>query len=133
MSRTGVVAEIPALGEIRLQIEQWRGTRAHRTAMPEDLWQSAAAVARVHGLHLVARALHLDYYSLKRRLEVNGGNSPDAQPAFIEVGVCPAAAKSGSGEFVVEMERADGARMRVRLSDDEALVRLSESFWRGPA
>jgi hypothetical protein len=30
--------------------------------------------------------------------------------------------------FIVKMERPDGARMRVRLSSEETLIRLSESF-----
>jgi len=36
--------------------------------MPETLWASAVQLARRQGVHRVARCLHLDYYSLKKRM-----------------------------------------------------------------
>jgi len=37
--------------------------------MPEALWKAAARLARAHGLSPVAKALGLDYYSLKKRTD----------------------------------------------------------------
>jgi len=119
MARGALVPGTLSLDEVGRQIENWRRLRPHRTMMPEDLWQAAAAVARTRGIHPVARALRLDYYALKRRLDSR------AAAAFVEVTACPPPA-----ECLVEMEHPDGGRMRLRLSSEDALVRLGEAFWR---
>jgi len=58
--------------ELRQQLESWRNTHAHRSRIPEALWTSAVKLARQHGLHQTAKALHLDYRKLKTLV---GGNS----------------------------------------------------------
>jgi len=56
------------LEQTRRRITRWRETRTHRGApMPAPLWTAAIALARQHGLYTTARALHLDYGSLKKR------------------------------------------------------------------
>ena len=125
-------AMIPlAVARLRQRVEQWRRARPHRRAMPDDLWMAASVVAREYGVHSVARAVRLDYYSLKRRVEENTTSVADG-PSFVEVAVSPTMA-TAVGESVVEMERPDGARMLVRVSGTDAVVRLSEAFWRGMA
>jgi hypothetical protein len=52
---------------IRARITQWRETRTHRGApMPAALWAAAVDVARRHGVDPTARALGVDYATLKR-------------------------------------------------------------------
>lgn len=94
--------------------------------MPVALWEEAASLARIHGINPVARALGLDYYSLKAHMEEVGARAAVSRPGFVEVAVC---APSPSPERVIEVERPDGTRMRVRLSNHEDLLAVAASFW----
>jgi hypothetical protein len=98
--------------------------------MPEPLWEAAVDLARTHGVNPVARALGLDFYGLKDRLQRSGNPVPRRQQTFVEVAVEGAGpVGSVSPMIVVEMVRADGGRMRVELASAEVLLRLSETFW----
>ena len=62
--------EVPArLEELRRRFEHWRRRRRGRSRIPEALWTSAVKAAGRHGLNRTARALRLDYYALKKRIE----------------------------------------------------------------
>lgn len=97
--------------------------------MPEELWSAAASVARVSGLNVTADALRLDYYRLKARLNIKRSPEQRAPVTFVEARV-PAAPPVSRDEYLVELERVDGGRMRTRVSTLDALSVLSESFWR---
>jgi hypothetical protein len=112
--------------ETRRRVDSWRRTRPKRGAMPRALWEEAANLARIHGINPIARALGLEYYALKGHLEGAGARTAVSRPGFVEVAVC---APPPSPERVVEVERADGARMRVRLSNQEDLMAVTASFW----
>src|SRR5438876_1895944 len=58
-----------ALEKVRQRFVRWRQDREPRARIPERLWTAAIGRARESGLNKTARALHLDYYSLKNRLE----------------------------------------------------------------
>jgi hypothetical protein len=120
-----MVPALDRLGEVRRRIESWRRTRRCRTAMPEELWLAAAAVARVAGVNATSRALRVDYYRLKGRVDNLATGRPDTV-RFVEARIEPPV----GGEHLVEMERADGGRMRARVSTLDALAVLSDSFWR---
>jgi hypothetical protein len=94
--------------------------------MPEGLWKEAAHLARLHGVNPIARALRLDYYSLKHHVKTAAAEAP-TRPAFVEVSVVPPVLPS---DCIVEMERSDGGRMRAHLSRPEDLVAVTELFWR---
>jgi len=87
-----------------------------------------------YGIHRTAKALRVDYYALKKRVEgttaVISSKAPaaTAETKFLEL---PAAAWSGSGECTLELEDAVGAKLRVHLKGVEApdLAALSRSFW----
>jgi hypothetical protein len=84
--------------------------------MPEDLWSAAVALVQSQGLNPVARALRLDYYSLKKR--VDGGVSGSTAP-FVEV----ALPRSAWGpETVLEIERPDGSQMKVQVMGPSAEI-----------
>jgi len=125
---------LPArLEGVRRRFERWRRTREFRTRIPDTLWASAVKAAGTHGIHRTAKALRVDYYSLKKRVEEEAARSRRASernsaPAFVEL-ACPA--QAGSGECIVELEDTHGAKMRVHLKGVEApdLVALSRSFW----
>jgi len=132
------------LDRVRQRLERWRRTRKGRERIPEALWTSAVRVAKTVGIHRTARALRLDYYSLKKRAEGNAAgkerakrkaaitagrvSSERAGPTFLEV---PPAAWTGPGECTMELEGAGGAKLRVHLKGfgPPDLAALSRSFW----
>ena len=121
--------EIPAsLARGQDRFEAWRGARAVRTRIPDQLWKLAVKLAVAHGLNRTAKTLKLDYYSLKRRVEAKRDTTA-AAPAFVEL----APPMTASGECIVEFEDGTGASMRIHLRgcDVPDLVALSRSFWSG--
>ena len=57
------------LGGLCRRFERWRRTRNGHPCIPEAPWASAAKAAGKHGLNRTVRALRLDYYLLKKRVE----------------------------------------------------------------
>ena len=98
--------------ELRQQFEQWRSTQPLRSKLPESLWQSAAKLAKEHGVNPTARALGLDYSGLRKRVigSPNQRNTATAATAFVEL-VTPPSAKPE--ECVIEFESAKGLKMRI--------------------
>ena len=92
------------------RFERWRSAHTGRLPIPEELWASAAEVAKAHGVFRTAKILHLEYGKLKRLAESTG---PDprttAPPAFVEL-MAPQAA--GLSECLIELE---GPRGRMRI------------------
>jgi hypothetical protein len=126
---------LPAgLERTRQRFERWRRTRKVRTRTPDSLWASAVKIARTYGIHRTSKALRVDYYSLKKRVEQQVGSSGgilegDAATTFLELTTPRRSADFG--ECVLELEDAEGAKMRVRLQGVAApdLAALSRSFW----
>jgi len=108
--------------------------RKVRSRIPEPLWTSAVKLAGRYGIHRTAKALRVDYYSLKKRVEgtpaatASNVSAATAGATFVEL---PAAAWASSGECTLELEDAGGAKLRVHLKGFEApdLAALSRSFW----
>ena len=118
---------------VRQRFEHWRRTREKRSRIPERLWNAAVAVAGSYGVNSTARALGLDYYELKKRLDSGPGATvveKQGMETFVEV--VPAAA-AFQPECVVELESARGTKMRIHLkgvgAPDGALLR--SLFWGG--
>jgi hypothetical protein len=125
---------------LRRRFEQWRRTRKVRTRIPEPLWAAAVKLAEQYGVHRTAKALRVDYYALKERVEQNAISAGAQQAAaataskvaaeaeFLEL---PTAAWPGSGECTLELEDAVGGKLRVHLKGFAApdLAALSRSFW----
>src|ERR1700738_4955729 len=86
----------------------------HRARLPQSVWQSAAELARCHGLYVVAHSLRLDYSTLKKH--VSGSPAPSrprrkkTQPRFVELigGACERV-----DEYVIEFESARGPKLRI--------------------
>ena len=110
--------DLPArLERLRQRFARWRQAREPRSRIPDALWATAVTVAKTCGVNRTARTLRLDYYSLKERVEQEAAATRDASamPAtapFIELVAPPAA---GSCQCRLELENADGAKMRVQL------------------
>ncbi len=106
--------------------------------MPEELWEASADLALRHGAYRVARDLGLNYQRLMTRVgrtqdttaveiqECSGGG-------FLELAGAQLANPVPSGEIVIELSDADGARMVVRQPASEEMLdleKLTASFWR---
>jgi hypothetical protein len=127
---------LPArLEGVRRRFQNWRQTRKSRSArIPDPLWAAAVKMAGAYGIHRTARALRLDYYSLKERVEAtlaataSNASAGAASATFLEL---PPSAWAGSCECTLELEDVGGATMRVHLKGAAPpdLAALSRSFW----
>jgi hypothetical protein len=115
------------LDDLRKRFDVWRRSNKPRTRIPIRLWNAAVQVAGQCGLHRVAKALHLDYYALKKRLDASGGVQTTIPFIELNPGV------SGTApECIVELETRNGAKMRIHLKGmgTPDLNALSDLFWR---
>ena len=126
------------LVSLRRRFEKWRRTRKVRSRIPEPLWTAAVKLADKYGLHRTAKALRVNYYALKKRVEggIDAGNaSREDATTFLELAaVRPMPLiRADCCECTLELEDIDGAKMRVRLSGVATpdLVALSRSFYQG--
>ena len=113
----------------------WRATRPRGQRIPEELWQAATELARIHGLNPIVAALKLNYYDLQRRLH-NGYACRDGRPptpVFVEVP--PVSLSPSGGEHgLIELVHAGGARLilhRCAAGADELLPLVELFLWHG--
>jgi len=114
------------LEPVRRQLEEWRRSRKNQRALtPPHVWEAMALLARTHGINRVCRALRVDYYALKRRVQ----GPQAALPTFVEV--FPPIAPQAAGD-IVEVEDRRGRKMTLRLSPNNRAdtLALIQSFWR---
>ena len=121
-----------ALESVQRRFEQWRGRHRSRARIPDRLWAAAVQAAGTSGIHRTAKALRVDYYSLKRRVQQAAAVS-QVPPrgdvgSFIELTTAP---PGGFCRCDVEWESVGGAKMRVHLNSLQMpdLAALSRSFW----
>ena len=121
------------LDAVRRRFEQWRRRREIGSRIPEPLWAAAVRAADAYGLNATAKALGVDYYSLKKRLgEKSASRSKAAAPTkgakFVELSPV---VRTGIPECVLELEDVEGAKLRIQLKGIEArdLTALSRSLW----
>ena len=80
--------------------------------MPEELWSGAVALAKAFGVCRIARALPLDYTSLRKQVEKHPETGL-VKPTFIEL---PATQAPGAPPpTTIEISARDGARMVIHL------------------
>src|SRR5262245_57246917 len=132
MARRGFLAQSSDFVGVRGRFDEWRRDRRSGSRIPKPLWDSAIQLARAHGISPVARALRLDYYSLKRHLDGGRGNGVPAgggRPLFFEL---ETRNLPGLEEYRVELEAPSGAKMTIRLprAANFELVSLVEAFWK---
>lgn len=114
------------LEEVQGQFEAWRKKRTHRRPIPEELWRAAVSLKKGYSIYRIAKHLRLDFKELKNRM--NGSKESDESAAavtFIELdGV-------QTTECTVEMERADGVKMRISIKDKRGvdIIELGRAFW----
>ena len=129
--RSRTTKALPAsLEALRRRFERWRRSRTARSRIPDTLWTSAVQAAGQYGLHRTTKALRLDYYMLKKRVEdAATDREPDREAAarFLEL---PTPVSAGASECVVELEDSGGAKMRMHLKGAlPDVTALARSFW----
>jgi len=104
------------LDALRGQIQNWRESRKVPGPMPGELWDGAVVLARKFGVCRIARALTLDYTSLRKRAEKvpEGGL---VKPTFVHLPmtVAPEMAPSAAPGATIEISTPDGARLHIHL------------------
>ncbi|MBM4354315.1 MAG: hypothetical protein FJ109_11055 [Deltaproteobacteria bacterium] len=134
--KEGLPTEVRELVE---RIEEWRRTRAKRTVMPEELWEAATQAGRKYRVYRVARALHVNYESLKSRVLRGTGIGASAgtgvSAGFVELRAAGPSVAAATRPWVTELELTDGAGRTLRLRLDGVgageVVGLAERLWRG--
>jgi hypothetical protein len=123
--------------QVRGRIEQWRRTRAKRSPMPEPLWEAAVRLAQADGIYPIARALRVNYQTLKCRVAVASSGGSRTPAGFVELTPIPANPAHAAGsvprdELVLELSSGDGATLAIRLPSERELdvERLAEAFLR---
>ena len=133
------------------QLAQWRkqggGGRGKR--IPERLWQQAAAVARVEGVLVTARATHLRVGRLQAFVAAADGRPvtrgqaqlravrPGAEalagspaeprvPQFVSI---PLASSSCRPALTIELISRSGERMRIESAEGLDLSDVVQNFW----
>jgi hypothetical protein len=123
----------PWLQAARRRFQQWRRTRKAGSRIPQPLWAMAVNLADAYGIHPTAKALGLDYYSLKERVDEMSASrratpAPGDAARFVELA---APTWATMPECVLELEDVEGTKMRMHIKGLEAaeLAALSRSLW----
>jgi len=121
----------PRLQAARRRFQHWRRTRKVGSRIPNPLWATAVKLAEAYGIHRTAKALGLDYSSMKKRVESASQSAVAASAkaaTFLELS---APVGLGMSECILELEDVEGAKMRIHFKGIEApdLAALSRSLW----
>jgi hypothetical protein len=107
------------LDQLSGQFEHWRQTRSHpHERIPDPLWDQAVALTSTLSASRVAKHLRLGGNDLKQQIAKRQGKAT-ARPtvsSFVEV-PHPPAQPQGMGCLEVELQRTDGARLRIHSPD----------------
>jgi len=119
------------LSQVAQQFAQWRQSRPnpHGSRIPEPLWAEAITLAEVLPPTRVARHLGLKPHALKQRRGDRGSPvvSPHSAPAAAFVEVTADGERRATAE--VEVQRPDGARLRITYHDaTPVLAPLLQTF-----
>ena len=115
------------LQHVTEQLTQWRQGRSsvRGSRIPAALWQEILQLAEAFSVPYVAKALRLKSQALKRRRGETAAPAGAAALPFVEV--TPAAGAAGA--VAVEVQRPDGARLRITYSEAApALAPLLQTF-----
>jgi hypothetical protein len=115
------------LERLRQRLEVWRNSHKPRSRLPGRLWNAAGRLAVHYGLNKTAKALHLDYYDLKRRVDASGSRQAPIS-SFVEL----VPSSSPFPECLIELEARSGTKMRIHLKGTTLpdLTTLGSMFWR---
>lgn len=111
------------LAPLRKRIDEWRGSRAARGPMPVEIWDSAVVLARVYGACRIARAVDLDYKSLRLRIARAMEKPGLVKPTFVELPatVVQESVSAPARGASIEISSPDGSRMRINLESGRGM------------
>ncbi len=139
MSTPQISSAEQELAELSERFAHWRATRANaQERIPEVLWEEAIRVSTRLPNSRVAKTLHLSPGQLKRRRLAQQGagatEAVEATPNFVELTpVWPLPKVSTDTATEVELERPDGARLRIRYRQSPpSLAQLMTTFLEQP-
>ena len=127
-----------SLEQLGLRLKCWREARVRGQRIPAEMWTAAVQMARQFGVQRVAKGLHLDYGRLKRRVQGAGGEARSGRvgtrkvdAGFVEMLVSAPNSAPGRSECALELENAQGAKMRMELNGNGlgALGAVCSAFW----
>ena len=111
---------VPQLDDVAAQFAHWRQQRTHPSErIPQALWDQAVALTRELSYSHVAKQLRLSPSDLKQQMlapHAPACPTPVSPVRFVEVPRTPEAPRTRP-ETEIEMQRADGARLRLRSSE----------------
>jgi hypothetical protein len=115
------------------QFEQWRRTRATaHERIPPALWDQAVVLTTMLPRSQVAKRLRLSPTDLKKqclaRQESRVIEAVSPHPDFIEVTAHGLGAATAPGPTLIEVERPDGARLRLHYQDAPPLATVLRAF-----
>ena len=123
----------PMLEEVRGRFETWRSRKKAGSPIPKSLWEAAVSQCQEHSILEVSRSLRLNYNDLKSRVQEHKKKalpSTLGRMEFVELGI---EGLSKPPECIVEMEAANGAKLRLHYlghQKDIDPVELVKVFWR---
>jgi len=108
------------LDQLAGQFEHWRQTRSYPyERIPAPLWEQAVELTSTLSASRVAKHLRLGGSDLKKQIAKRQGQTAAPMPiapGFVEVPSLPAQ-HLGLGSLEVELQRTDGARLRIHSPD----------------
>ena len=118
------------LQDVTEQLTQWRQGRpsVRGSGIPAALWKEILQLAEEFSVPYVAKVLRLKSQALRRRRGETAAPRTTAPPRFVEV----TPAVELAGPVAVEVQRPDGARLRITYSESTpALAPLLQTFLEG--
>ena len=136
MTTEPVLQAEPALADLAEQFAQWRQTRQAHEPIPPRLWSQAVALTALLPYSQVAKRLRLSPTDLKKRCLARPGMEPaeatPPAPTFVEVTGVAVGAAPASPPLRIEVERPDGARLRVHAAPSLSLAAVLRAFLESP-
>lgn len=133
MPRDRIAQAEQALSELAKRFEHWRQTRANaHERIPQPLWDEAVALSRVLSDWRIGKRLRLSQTELKKRRLAQSPttaiNVSDQPATFVELPAPSVGPAPLSAPILVEFERPDGARLRLRYDQAPPLTPLMQAF-----
>jgi len=132
MTTDAVLQAEPVLADLAEQFAQWRQTRQGHEPIPPRLWSQAVALTALLPYSQVAKRLRLSPTDLKKRCLARPGMAPaeatPPTPTFVEVTGVALRAERASNGLLIEVERPDGARLRVQATTALPLMPVLRAF-----
>ena len=118
-----------SLDKVQKKFKQWRNSPDRSKAIPDALWEAAASLYPDYSLHRISKALSLNHTKLKHYVHKKSPNPSLPTASFIELGFAePTLPFRG----IIEMQHQNGARMTMRITDSQDLIKITQLFWSQP-